>query len=120
MLRHDSGDQIVVVTDTGDRGLYFSLKDDRDRGTIIDLVQRRRNLNLGEVRRELRPWLSRGSEPSAPLRKRGESNLAKPEPSEQERINECLICLKQIHQSPTLPDHPSPKPRPKKRRQLEP
>ena len=131
VLRHDAGDKIVVVTDTGDRGLYFSLKNDRDKGTIIDLVQRRRNLNLGEVRKELRPWLSYGDEPKAPLyakryplgRDRSNYNIAKPEPTNRDRINECLICLKNINQlSPQQPQSPSlgkPKPKQKKRSQLE-
>ena len=110
VLRHDTGDLIVVVTDTSDRGLYFSLTDDRDRGTIIDLVQRRRNLNLGEVRKELRPWLSRGEQ--------GESNLVKPEPTDRNRINECFIRLKNLNQVSHQP--PESKPKQKKRRQLEP
>ena len=109
VLHHDSGDLILVVTDTRRRGIYFSLTDDRDNGTIIDLVQRRRNLNLGEVRKELRPWLSYGD--------RGKYNVAKPEPTARDTINECLMRLKQLQQSPTQPDKPSP--RPKKRRQLE-
>ena len=124
VLRHDSGDLIVVVTDTGDRGLYFSLKDSDDNGTIIDLVQRRRNLNLGEVRKELRPWLSYGDEPKAPLRDRSNYNIAKPEPMNKDKINECLICLKNLNQlSPQQPQPLSlgkPKPKQKKRRQLEP
>ena len=109
VLRHDSGDKIVVVTDTHRRGLYFSLKDDWDKGTIIDLVQRRCNLNLGEVRKELRPWLSRGE--------RRNYNIAKPEPTDRDKINECLMRLKQLHRSPTQLDKPSP--RSKKRRQIE-
>lgn len=124
VLRHDSGDLIVVVTDTRRRGLYFSLKDSDDNGTIIDLVQRRRNLNLGEVRKELRPWLSYGDEPKAPLRDRSNYNIAKPEPMNKDKINECLICLKNLNQlSPQQPQPLSlgkPKPKQKKRRQLEP
>ena len=124
VLRHGSGDLIVVVTDTGDRGVYFSLKDSDDNGTIIDLVQRRRNLNLGEVRKELRPWLSYGDEPKAPLRDRSNYNIAKPEPMNKDKINECLICLKNLNQlSPQQPQPPSlgkPKPKQKKRGQLEP
>ena len=108
VLRHDSGERILVVTDTDGQGIYFSLNDDRDRGTIIDLVQRRRNLNLGEVRKELRPWLVKGG---------GSSDLAKPQPTDTDTSDKCLMRLKQIHQSPTQPD--KPKLRPKKRRQLE-
>ena len=109
VLRHGSGDKIVVVTDTSDRGIYFSLRNDGDRGTIIDFIQHRLDLNLGEVRKELRPWLSYGG---------GSSDLAKPQPTSRDTVDECLMRLKQIHQSPTQVS--KPKPRPKKRRQLEP
>ncbi|MDJ0568057.1 MAG: hypothetical protein QNJ53_03325 [Pleurocapsa sp. MO_192.B19] len=118
VLRHDAGDKILVVTDTDGQGIYFSLNDDRDRGTIIDLVQRRRDLNLGEVRKELRPWLvDSDCAPRSGKANRSNYNIAKPEPTNRDKINECLMRLKQIHQSPTQPDKPSP--RPKKRRQLE-
>jgi hypothetical protein len=36
---------------------YFSVRDDRDNGTIIDFVQNRQRLTLGTVRKELRPWI---------------------------------------------------------------
>ena len=137
VLHHGSGDKILVVTDTHRRGLYFDLKDNSDRGTIIDFVQNRLNLNLGEVRKELRPWLNRGDEPKTPLRERGEYNIAKPEPTGRDTIDECLICLKNLNQPQPQPPKPpfvdadksflsgrdnkgKPKPRPKKRRQLEP
>jgi hypothetical protein len=37
--------------------LYFSVRDESDHGSTIDFVQRRLRLNLGGVRKELRPWL---------------------------------------------------------------
>lgn len=56
VLRHQNGDKIVVATDTDRHGVYFSVRDDADNGTIIDFVQNRSNLNLGGVRKELRDW----------------------------------------------------------------
>jgi hypothetical protein len=56
VLAHDNGDKIIVATDTDGHGIYFSIKDDGDSGTIIDFVQNRSNLRLGEVRKELRNW----------------------------------------------------------------
>ena len=115
VLRHDLGDKIVVVTDTGGRGLYFSLTNDRDKGTIIDLVQRRRNLNLGEVRKELRHWLVESD--------RSNYNIAKPEPTDRDRINECLMRLKNLNRSKSQQPQPTslgkPKLKQKKRGQLE-
>ncbi len=56
VLRHDNGDKIVVTTDTDGHGIYFSVRDEADNGTIIDFIQNRNNLTLGEVRKELRNW----------------------------------------------------------------
>ena len=56
VLRHDNGDKIVIATDTDGHGVYFSVRDDADNGTIIDFVQNRNNVKLVEVRKELRDW----------------------------------------------------------------
>lgn len=58
VLRHPDGDKIVVSLDQDGHWVYFSVRDDRDCGSIIDFVQRRHSLSLGEVRKELRPWLN--------------------------------------------------------------
>lgn len=53
------GDKIVIAKE-GSVWVYFSVRDDRDNGTIIDFIQRRRGVNLGQVRRILRPWIGAG------------------------------------------------------------
>ena len=58
VLRHPQGDKIVVATDTDGHGVYFSVRDDADNGTIIDFVQNRQNVRLAGVRKELRGWLN--------------------------------------------------------------
>lgn len=67
VMRHANGDKIVVRRDAASgHYVYFSVRDDRDNGTIIDFVQYRQNLSLGTVRKELRPWI--GAPPvSAPV-----------------------------------------------------
>jgi 5S rRNA maturation endonuclease (ribonuclease M5) len=64
VLRRDSDDDKIIVR-TGRNGIsiYFSVRDREDQGTIIDFVQRRKGLNLGGVRAELRRWL--GAHPAA-------------------------------------------------------
>ena len=59
VLKDNQADKILVGLNQAD-GHYFysSVKDDRDSGSIIDFIHNRRNLNLGEVRKELRPWLN--------------------------------------------------------------
>jgi hypothetical protein len=59
VLRHPvSDDKIVVRKDRDGHWTYFSVRDDRDHGTLIDFVQRRgRHVSLGSVREELRSWL---------------------------------------------------------------
>lgn len=56
VLRDGAGDKIVISRDTDGHDVYFSVRDDKDNGSIIDFVMRRQGLNLGQVRRELRPW----------------------------------------------------------------
>ncbi len=57
VLEHSNGDKVVITTDRDGHGIYFSVRDERDNGTIIDFIQNRQHLNLGEVRKELRGWL---------------------------------------------------------------
>ena len=55
MRRESDNDKIIVATDTDGHGIYFSVRNDRDNGSIIDFVQKRQGLNLGQVRQALRP-----------------------------------------------------------------
>lgn len=56
-----TGDKIVVATASDGHGIYFSVQDDSDNGSIIDFVQKRAGLNLGQVRKELRPWIGQSA-----------------------------------------------------------
>ena len=76
-----SGDDKIVVKRNGNgHYVFFSVRDDRDHGTVIDFLQRRENLSLGAVRQILRPWIGRLAipqfpklEPTSPDRMRVES-----------------------------------------------
>jgi len=59
VLRHPgTDDKIVVRKDKDGHWTYFSVRDGRDHGTIVDFVQQRGgHRSLGEVRQELRQWL---------------------------------------------------------------
>lgn len=76
-------DKIVVATDADGHGIYFSVKDDADNGSIIDFVQKRSGLNLGQVRKELRPWT--GNTPSSYRPVAPAAQRAKPQPSTADR-----------------------------------
>jgi 5S rRNA maturation endonuclease (ribonuclease M5) len=76
-------DKIVVATDADGHGIYFSVKDDADNGSIIDFVQKRSGLNLGQVRQELRPWT--GNTPSSYRPVAQAAQRAKPQPSTADR-----------------------------------
>lgn len=56
-LGGSGGDKIVIKRNTNGHYVYFSVRNDADNGTIIDFVQHRKNLSLGRVRQELRPWI---------------------------------------------------------------
>jgi Toprim-like/Protein of unknown function (DUF3991) len=59
-----AADKIVVKRNGNGHYVFFSLREDDDHGTVIDFVQRRRQLSLGAVRQVLRPWIGRSA--SAP------------------------------------------------------
>ncbi len=66
VLTDPGGDKVVVARAPDGHWVFFSVRDDQDNGTIIDFVQRRTGLSLGEIRRELRPWLGRPPSPALP------------------------------------------------------
>ena len=59
VLRHPgTDDKIIVRRDTDGHWIYFSVRDDRDNGTIVEFVQGRATRgSLRAVRKELRSWL---------------------------------------------------------------
>lgn len=58
VMRHPlSDDKVIIKRSLDGHYIYFSVRDDRDNGTIIDFVQFRQRLSLGTVRKELRPWI---------------------------------------------------------------
>jgi len=64
VMRHPvSDDKVIVKRGLNGHYVYFSVRDDRDNGTIIDFVQNRQRLTLGTVRKELRPWLGQSPVP---------------------------------------------------------
>ncbi|MGE5153629.1 MAG: DUF3991 domain-containing protein [Bdellovibrio bacteriovorus] len=60
VMRHPNGDKIVIARGEDQHWIYFSVRDASDNGSIVDFVQRRRRCTLGDVRRELRPWMGTG------------------------------------------------------------
>lgn len=49
-------DKLVVKRKSNSHYVFFSVRDDRDHGTIVDFLQRRKNVSLGELRQILRAW----------------------------------------------------------------
>ena len=67
VMRHPNGDKIIIArNESGGAWMYFSVRDDRDNGTVIDFLQNRSGGSLGEVRKPLRAWLG-SSRPPLPL-----------------------------------------------------
>jgi hypothetical protein len=57
LMRHPTtDDKIVVRLDRDGHWTYFSVRDDRDNGTIVDFVLQRGTSNLAGVREDLRGW----------------------------------------------------------------
>lgn len=81
VMRHDNGDKIVVATGQNGHGIYFSVRGDHDKGSIIDFVQKRTKASLGQIRKALRPWVG-GPGASSPRPRQPES---KPLPTSRDR-----------------------------------
>lgn len=65
-MRHANGDKIIISKSMAGDWIFFSIRDDRDNGTIIDFLQNRGGGTLGEVRKTLRGWLG-SSRPVVPV-----------------------------------------------------
>jgi hypothetical protein len=64
VMRHANGEKIIISRDTDAHYIYYSVHgDEKHRGSIIDFVKKTRNLTLGRIRQELRPWI--GKPPAA-------------------------------------------------------
>ena len=72
-----TNDKIIVKRGADGHYVYFSVRDDSDNGSIIDFVQRRLRLSLGDVRKELRPWIGRQAtcSPYSELSKTGKDRI---------------------------------------------
>lgn len=57
VMRHPNSDKIVIKRAADGHYVYFSVRDDRDNGSIIDFVQHRERVSIGVVRKILRPWI---------------------------------------------------------------
>ncbi len=58
VMRHPAThDKVIIKRDVDGHYVYFSVRDDRDNGSILDFVMHRRRVNLGMARKEIRPWL---------------------------------------------------------------
>ena len=58
VMRHPAGDKVIITRKEGGHWTYFSVRESRDHGSIIDFLQFREGSNLGGVRKKLRPWIS--------------------------------------------------------------
>ena len=56
VMRHPDGDKIIVARYENGTWIYFSVRDYRDNGSVIDFLQNRGGGSLGEVRKTLRAW----------------------------------------------------------------
>jgi hypothetical protein len=57
VMKDGAGDKIVVATASDGHGIYFSVRDSSDNGSIIDFHQKRTGDNLGQTRKVLRQEL---------------------------------------------------------------
>jgi hypothetical protein len=66
VMRRADGDKVVIKREADGHYVYFSVRNEGDHGTIIDFAQHRLRLRLGDLRKELRPWIGRHAEDRLP------------------------------------------------------
>jgi uncharacterized protein DUF3991/Toprim domain-containing protein len=66
VMRNTAGDKIVIKLGPDGHYVYFSVRDDRDNGSIIDFIKNRSQTNLGYIRKELRTWSGTPRSPALP------------------------------------------------------
>lgn len=93
----NGSDTLIISTASDGHGIYFNATSDRS-GSIIDLCQEFKGLNLGQVRKELRPWIGR----AADARTEKEHYTPKPKASSK---NEQLVLNEWAKTEPLL-QHP--------------
>ena len=82
IVMKSGGDKIIVATDQADgHGIYFSVGDESDCGSVIDFAQKRLGGNLGQVRKELRGWMPAAAKPSP----RRQAAAERPQPVTRDR-----------------------------------
>lgn len=58
VMRHPDGDKIIIAKNEATGAwMFFSIRDERDNGTVIDFLQKRGGGSLGRIRQKLRAWL---------------------------------------------------------------
>lgn len=60
-------DKVIIKRENDGHYVYCSVRDDHDKGTILDFVRFRTGKNLGEVRKTLRPWVGSPASPRPAL-----------------------------------------------------
>ena len=48
--------------------VYWNVEDEADNGTIIQFIEHRKSLNLGHIRKELRPWIGETTRPQVQVK----------------------------------------------------
>lgn len=96
VMKDGAGDKVIVATAEDGHGVYFSVRDDRDNGSVIDFAQKRSGGNLGQVRKELRGWVP-GSSSYRPTP--AAQRQAKPEASSRDRV-QVLAVWSRMQQQP--------------------
>ena len=59
VMRGPNNGKIIISRKPDGHYTYWSVRNDKDRGTVIDFIANRTGKNLGQIRKELREWTGR-------------------------------------------------------------
>jgi hypothetical protein len=57
VMRGPNNDKIIISRKPDGHYTYWSVRNDKDRGTVIDFISNRTGRSLGQIRKELREWM---------------------------------------------------------------
>ena len=98
VMRGPGNDKIVVAINgaTG-HWIYCSVQEDLDNGTIVDFAQKRLHLSLGEVQKELQPWIGLGSRPPRRPPKGSYADTLEPSSEDLARVTAAYTRMQPLH-----------------------
>ncbi len=96
-MQHPNGHKIIVSRGHDRHWTYFNVHQPADKGSIIDFIQQRTPMGLGQLRQSLRVWLGKPIAPTSEL-----TLSASPKVQSRQRVNAAFASTHVVNSSSYL------------------